>query len=180
MPFFPVSPLQTPRLMLRELNVDDWEQILYLRSDPLVNAYVNRTLSKSKEDAIAFIINTIENNRAGRAAYWGIVLPDINKVIGCICLWKFSDDQTTAEIGYELSVAAQGKGYMTEAMNAVLEFGFATIGLSTIEAYTQSNNGASIRLLEKFRFCLLADRRDEKNPLNSVFALHMELSLIHI
>ena len=176
MPFFPTLPLQTPRLMLRELEVCDWERILYLRSDPQVNALVKRPLSKSKEAAIAFIKNTIENNRLGRATYWGIVSPDTNEVMGCVCLWKFSDDQTTAEIGYDLSVAAQGKGYMTEAMNAVLEFGFATLDLRTIEACTQSNNESSIRLLRKFGFCLLADRKDLSNSLNSVFALHAENS----
>jgi len=158
--------------MLRELSVGDWERILYLRSDPLVNALVKRPLSKSKEDAIAFIKNTIENNSVGRATYWGIVTPDANVVMGCICLWKFSEDHTTAEIGYDLSISAQGKGYMTEAMNAVLEFGFTTLGLSTIEAYTQSNNDSSIRLLKKFGFCLLADRQDENNSFNSVFALN--------
>ena len=86
MTLFPRSPLETPRLILRQLNTDDWEQILYLRSDPLVNALVKRPLSTSKEDAIEFINNTIENNRTGKSTYWGVVSPDTDEVMGCICL----------------------------------------------------------------------------------------------
>jgi len=174
MPFFPDTPLRTPRFLLRELRASDWKQILYLRSDPQVNALVKRPLSATKEDAVAFIENTIEENMAGKATYWGIVSPDADEVLGCICLWNFSEDSRTAEVGYDLSISAQGKGCMTEAMSAVLEFGFATLGLNTIEAYTQSNNAASIKLLKKFGFSLLPDRKDEGNTLNAIFALNVE------
>ena len=174
MHIFPTPILQTPRLVLREVCENDWLQILHLRSDPLVNALVKRPLSKTKEDAIAFIRKVAGDNRAEKVAYWGIVLPETNEVLGSICLWKFSEDRKTAEVGYDLSVAAQGIGYMTEAMKAVLDFGFTKLGLVTVEAHTQSNNAASTKLLGKFGFDLLADRNDETNPLNAVYALNAE------
>ncbi len=172
MHIFPTPILQTPRLILRDVCESDWQHILYLRSDPQVNALVNRPLSKTKEDAIAFIKKVAEDNKAEKIAYWGIVLPETNRVLGSICLWKFSEDRKTAEVGYDLSVAAQGKGYMTEALQAVLEFGFTKLGLTTVEAYTQSNNAASVRLLGKFGFDLLADRKDKTNELNAVYVLN--------
>ena len=174
MPLFPSSPLQTPRLALRELNANDWPQILHLRSDPRVNEFVKRPLAKSQEDAVAFIENTIESNREGITTYWGIVLPVNDEVMGCICLWKFSEDRNTAEVGYDLSVESQGRGYMTEAMSAVLEFAFGALALQEIEAFTQSNNFASLKLLRKFGFRLLPDRRDETNTLNVTLALNAE------
>ncbi|MBL4659018.1 MAG: GNAT family N-acetyltransferase [Alcanivoracaceae bacterium] len=172
MHIFPTPILQTPRLILREVCASDWQQILHLRSDPQVNALVNRPLSKTKEDAIAFIKKVDGNNKAEKIIYWGIVLPETNKVLGSICLWNFSEDRKTAEVGYDLSVAAQGKGYMTEAMQAILDFGFTKLGLTTVEAFTQSNNAASTKLLGKFGFDLLADRKDETNKLNAVYALN--------
>ncbi len=167
----PTPILKTPRLILREVCESDWQQVLRLRSDPQVNALVKRPLSKTKEDAIAFIKKVDGNNRAEKIVYWGIVLPEINEVLGSICLWQFSEDRKTAEVGFDLSMPAQGKGYMAEAMREVLDFGFTKIGLTTIEAYTQSNNSASIRLLGKFDFCLVSDRKDSDNALNAVYSL---------
>ncbi len=168
----PTPILRTPRLVLREVRASDWRQILHLRSDPQVNALVKRPLSKTKEDAIAFIKKVDGSNQAEQFVYWGITLPETDQVIGSICLWQFSADGKTAEVGYDLSVAEQGNGYMTEAMQAVLDFGFAKIGLTAVEAYTQSNNVSSIKLLEKFGFRLLVDRKDENNKLNAVYALN--------
>ena len=138
---------------------------------------MDRPRSKTKEDAIAFIKKVLGNDEAKKFAYWGIALPEMDEVLGSICLWKFSEDRKTAEIGYDLSVAAQGKGYMTEAMQAVLNLGFTKLGLTTVEAYTQSNNAASTSLLGKFGFDLLADRKDETNKLNAVYALNAETFL---
>lgn len=174
MHLFPTPILQTPRLILRAVYESDWQRILHLRSDPQANAMVNRPSSKTKEDAIAFIKNAEGNNAADKLAYWGITLSEIDEVLGSICLWNFSEDRKTAEVGYELSVESQGKGYMTEAMQAVLDFGFAELGLTTVEAFTQSNNAASTRLLGKFGFDLLVDRKDESNKLNAVYALNAE------
>ncbi|MEM7351524.1 MAG: GNAT family N-acetyltransferase [Acidobacteriota bacterium] len=177
MPLFVTPTLQTPRLVLREVRDEDWRQILHLRSDPQVNALVQRPLSKSKQDALAFIRKVAGGNRTGEMIYWGIVLPAANQVVGSICLWQFSADRKTAEVGYDLSVAAQGKGYMTEALQAVLDFGLADLGLTTVEAYTQSNNAASIKLLGRFGFRLLPDRKDADNELNAVYSLNAETGL---
>ena len=177
MQLFSTPILQTPRLTLREVYESDWQQILRLRSDSQVNALVDRPGAKTKEDAIAFIKKVRGTNEVEKLVYWGITLREIDEVLGSICIWKFSEDRKTAEVGYDLSVAAQGKGYMTEAMQAVLDFGFSKLGLGTVEAFTQSNNFASTKLLGKFGFNLLADRKDETNKLNAVYALNVETFL---
>lgn len=174
MPIFSTPSLQTPRLFLRKVRESDWPQILHLRSDSQVNALVKRPTAKSKEDAIAFIEKAHGTAEVKKLVYWGITLRESDEVLGSICMWKFSEDRKTAEVGYDLSVAAQGKGYMTEAMQTVLDFSFTKLGLTTVEAYTQSNNFASTKLLGKFGFNLLADRKDETNQLNAVYALNVE------
>jgi len=171
---FPTPILQTPRLILREIYEGDWPEILHLRSDETVNALVKRPLSKSKEDAVAFILKAEENNEAEKIAWWGIVLPEHNKVLGTVCLWQFSEDRKEAELGYDLRVEAQGRGYMREAAKAVLEFGFGKLGLLKVEAYTQSNNAASIHMLDHFGFELDSSKKDDGNLLNTVYALKVD------
>ena len=77
---------------------------------------------------------------------------DIEKLIGTICLFDFSDDNLKAEIGYELLPEFQGKGIMQEATSKVIDFGIQCIGLNLIKAITHSENQSSTRLLEKFNF----------------------------
>lgn len=56
------------------------------------------------------------------------------------------------EIGFELSPAAMGMGYMREALELVLEFGFGTMGLNRIEALCHPDNLRAERLLEGLGF----------------------------
>ena len=72
--------------------------------------------------------------------------------MGTICLFDFSDDNSKAEIGFELLPAYQGKGIMQEAASKVVVFAFQQIGLKTIDACTHPENLGSIRLLEKLNF----------------------------
>jgi ribosomal-protein-alanine N-acetyltransferase len=79
-------------------------------------------------------------------------LNGIDKLIGTICLFDFSEDHSKAEIGYELLPGFQGKGFMQEATSKVIHFGFQHVGLNSIEASTHSENQSSRRLLEKLNF----------------------------
>jgi ribosomal-protein-alanine N-acetyltransferase len=66
------------------------------------------------------------------------------------------------ELGYELHPDHWRKGLMTEALQAVLEFGFhggATPVVHRMEALVDSRNTASIRLLEKLGFQMEGVRR---------------------
>ncbi|MEO6548430.1 MAG: GNAT family N-acetyltransferase, partial [Ferruginibacter sp.] len=91
-----------------------------------------------------------------------------------ICLFKFADDNSKAEIGYELLPIYQGKGFMQEAASKVLEFGFQHIGLNSIEAYTHFENQNSTRLLEKLNFKKQSPSKD--NADKSVIAFKLSKS----
>ena len=148
--FTPFPILKTDRLILRELLITDDNEIFALRSDDGVNRYLDRNPSKSIEDAKIFIQAINENIKKNNSIYWAISLN--GKLIGTICLFEFADDNSKAEIGYELLPGYQGQGLMQEAASKVLEFGFQHIGLNSIEAYTHCENQNSTRLLEKFNF----------------------------
>lgn len=101
--------------------------------------------------------------------YWGITRKESPKMIGSTCLWNLSDDRTTAELGYDLNPHSQGKGIMSEAVQAVLNFGFQEMRLSSIEACTHKENQSSKKLLERNGFIHLMDRVDEGHEWNWVY-----------
>ncbi|STU64534.1 N-acetyltransferase GCN5 [Klebsiella pneumoniae subsp. ozaenae] len=57
-----------------------------------------------------------------------------------------------ADVGYALLPQAQGKGYASEALRAVCEYGFTTLGVQAINAWVLGENRGSSRLLEKQGF----------------------------
>jgi ribosomal-protein-alanine N-acetyltransferase len=150
--FSPFPVLKTERLTLRQLRSSDDKEIFALRSNTIVNKYLERKPSKSIDDAKNFIQAINENIRRNDSIYWAITLNSIDKLIGTICLFGFSDDHCKAEIGYELLPNFQRKGIMQEAISKVVHFGFQHAGLNSIEGYTHSKNQSSTRVLEKLNF----------------------------
>ena len=166
---FPI--LKTKRLVLRKLINNDAQQILYLRSNPIVNQYILRAKQKSLPEAVSFINernNDIEN---GKIFYWAISLKEEQKLIGTICLWNFSEDKTVAEIGYDLHPDYFHKGIMTETIREVINFGFNKLQLESIEAFTHKENTNSIKLLKKCSFIYQPKRVDKGFPKNNIFSL---------
>jgi [ribosomal protein S5]-alanine N-acetyltransferase len=150
--FTPFPVLQTARLTLRQLRISDDEKIFALRSNDYVNKYLGRSPGKSIEDSKNFIHTINQNIQLNDSIYWAIALKSTDELIGTICLFNFSDDNSKAEIGYELLPEFWGKGIMKEASEKVIEFGIHHISLTSIEAYTHIENESSTRLLEKLNF----------------------------
>jgi [ribosomal protein S5]-alanine N-acetyltransferase len=147
---FPI--LRTERLTLRQLVINDEQEIFTLRSDSEINKYLDRQVSKTIEDARNFINMVNENINKNDSLYWAITLSDNNKLVGTICLFNFSDENDKCEIGYELLTKFQGRGIMKEAVEKVIDYAFNTIKVQKIEAFFHRDNQSSIRLLDKFSF----------------------------
>ncbi len=167
--FKPFPILNTERLVLRKLGKNDTKEIFFLRSNEIVIQYIEKEPLQSVDEATLFIhkINQFINNN--ESITWGIELD--NKMIGTICLWNFSPDNTIADIGYDLHPNFHQQGIMSEAIKKVLDFGFNVLGFEHIEAYTHQKNIASIQLLKKHHFNLFLDKKDEGFPNNIIFNL---------
>jgi len=163
--------IQTERFLLKRLENSDWKMISFLRSDKNVNEFVQRPNADTKEKALKFIqkINTGMDNLD--LYYWKITERGKNEMIGSICLWNFSKDHKTAEVGYDLSPDYQGKGIMNESLKNITEFGFRKLNLNLIEAYTHNYNKSSTKLLEKNGFNLVKGKKDDHNADNVIYEL---------
>jgi len=144
--------LETNRLSLRRLCIEDVEEIFTLRTSEIVNRYLDRPKATSAEDAKAFINKINSAIDANHSLFWAICFKEQSKLIGTICLWNFSEEQDKAEIGYELLPQFHGKGIMQEALSSIIDFGFQTLQLINIEAWTRNQNGASKKILERNHF----------------------------
>jgi [ribosomal protein S5]-alanine N-acetyltransferase len=166
--------LETERLLLRKLSLNDADEIFILRSDKVHNQYLDRPIASSIEDAIAFInkIDAIVNKEEG--FFWAAALKPGKTLAGTIGLWNLDKQNNKAELGYELLPAYYHQGIMTEALAKVLEFGFEKLGLSKIEAWAHPENDRSATLLHKFNF--IRDHEAEKykpeDAIEIIFSLH--------
>jgi len=148
----PFPKLITTRLLLRQLQLSDANQIFLLRTDDSVNAFIDRQKATSIDDATAFInkIMAIQNNSEG--LMWAITRKDDPELIGTIGIWNIVKEKAEAEIGYELLPQYHGKGIMREALKTAIKFAFDTLKLKTIVAQPRADNLKSINLLEKCGF----------------------------
>lgn len=163
---FPV--LKTQRLTLRQLSTNDEAPIFTLRSDPKINQYLDRPPCATMDDARQFIHKIIESG----ALYWVITVMGDDTLVGTICLFGISEDNSSCEIGYELLMAFQGKGIMQEALAAVLQYARQAIGVRTIAAFMHPANQRSASLLLKCGFSLKPPQPGE-DPLLVKYELEM-------
>lgn len=164
--------IETSRLVLRPVNLKDAEQIFFLRSDREVGKYIARDLQNTSDEAKEFILKRLDDISLHKISFWAITFKDERPLVGTICLWNFTENNTVAEVGYDLMPMYQKQGIMTEAMKAVLNFGFNQLEFQRIEAFTQKKNERSKALLLKNKFVLHPNRTDEGFPENIIYVLN--------
>ncbi len=167
--FEPFPLLATERLILRKLEPEDSKCLQSLRSDERVNKYLNRPSDITAKQADEFIEKINNGIKRDDWIFWAISVKGQNELIGTICLWNFNDEKTAAEIGYELHPDYQGRGFMGEAVQKVVEFGLNEINLSIIKAHTNKNNDKSTALLKRSGFRLSSMRGEIREKDESIF-----------
>ena len=144
-----MPPLTTPDLHLRRLTMGDAADMFEYSEDPDVARFVLWYPHRTISDTRSFLRYTLKAYRAGEPASYGIALNENDRVIGTIGFSNISYEHRCAEIGYSLSKAYWNHGYMTQALNAMLHYGFERQGYYRIEAVHDIRNEASGRVMEK-------------------------------
>ena len=152
MPEFDQLRLQTERLLLRPLRESDAPAILAIRSNPTVMRYHSSPPWESIDLAVSLIERDLVAMHAGDNLRLGIERAEDQALIGTCCLFHLDQQCRRAEIGYELLHDAWGKGYMHEALLALLEYGFSELALNRVEADIHPDNLNSAKSLERLGF----------------------------
>lgn len=150
--FSPFPELTTARLRLRCINKSDAKEILVLRTNKDVLLFLGRDPMVSEKEAFTFIELVLDTLQKNEGILWAITHKDSDKLIGTIGFWRIIKDHHRAEVGYQLSPEEWGKGIMKEALLTVIDYGFKTIKLHSIEANIHPDNIASAALLNACGF----------------------------
>jgi ribosomal-protein-alanine N-acetyltransferase len=174
-PEFPKSfpRLETDRLVLREITLDDRWGIFRNFSDIDVAKWFFEEPLTQIEQVDEIIQAFIKEFEQGNGLTWAVVLKESNEVVGT-CGYGEVKVGVCGEIGFDLAKEQWGKGLMSEALGAIVDYGFDVFALGNVEAHTYATNSRAIRLLKKlgfqaeelrddsFHFSLLS--RDRRNP----------------
>jgi len=145
-------PIRTIRLLLRPYRLSDADDLKRLAGDYDV-ARGTLLMPHPYEEGMAeeFIRRQEKAISEGEAFNFGIFSHGTEEFVGGIGIRVFKH-HNTAELGYWIGKPYWGKGYATEAVAAVVEFGLADLGLRKIFAEHFKSNPASGRVLEKTGF----------------------------
>lgn len=149
---FPI--IETNRLVLRQLSNDDAAILFNYWSDPGVTEYLTLEPFKTVEEAVGMIelLNGLQANNEG--IRWAITSKADGNVLGTCGFHNLKPEHHRAEMGYELGQAFWKQGIMTEALNAILSYGFAKENYNRVEAFVSIGNDRSAGILKKLGFKL--------------------------
>ena len=147
--FSNIPLIETDRLILRRMMVKDYEDMyLYARRSDVTKylTWKSHTSPMYTKEYLEYIATKYS---LGEFYDWAVIDKREQKMIGTCGFTRFDFHSNSAEVGYVLNPEYWGKGYATEAVKAVVKFGFETIGVVRIEAKYMEGNAASRRVMEK-------------------------------
>ncbi|MGE7625367.1 GNAT family N-acetyltransferase [Viridibacillus sp. NPDC096237] len=147
---FPI--IETKRLILRQVTTEDAEDLFTYLSDKDVVKHMGLEPFKTVNDVWDEIRWYDSIFKEGTGIRWGITLKDSGKVIGSCGFLNMLTKHYRTEVGFELSKDYWGKGIASEALEAVVKYGYQHFQLERIEALIEPNNLPSQKLVEKQGF----------------------------
>lgn len=136
--------LTTERLTLSAFTETDWPFFLSLRQSPDIMRFMGEMADEA--DIRTLFISRLNDSNAR-------VIRDRNgEPLGDIGLHISAQHPQEADVGYAIAPFAQGKGFASEALKAILDYAFTQTNLTGLNAWVLAENQSSVRLLEKLGF----------------------------
>jgi len=147
----PTVPIETERLILRPLRSDDVDAVYAYESREDVTRWLYWGPRSAEEvrERLARKVGARAIESEGDALFLGITRKGSDVLVGDIVLELISREHRTGEIGYIVHPDHQGRGYATEAGEAVLRVAFEDLDLHRVIGRTEARNTGSARTLEK-------------------------------
>lgn len=163
---------ETERLVIRYLQPGDFDDLYELCGDPEAMRYVGDGLPLSREQTLRWIEKSEENYRKHGFGCMAVVAKEDGRLIGYAGLINPTVDGE-AEIIYGFKRHCWGRGFASEAAEAMLDFGFQRCGLKRIVATIDPANRASVRIAERLGMKYQEQRLDEHNLPEAVYAIDL-------
>jgi ribosomal-protein-alanine N-acetyltransferase len=152
--------IHTERLLLRQIELKDAVEIMYMRQNKRVNQFIARNSMPGIEAAEELVKKTSDAFETKMGIGWAGILRDGSEIIGTCGFNRIDYLNHRAEIGGELSVDYWGKNIALEAVQAIVSFGFEHMNLHAIEAFVSPSNRGAVFLLESLGFVKEAHFKD--------------------
>jgi RimJ/RimL family protein N-acetyltransferase len=160
-----VKILETDRLILRHLRLDDLDSLYALYCDPEVIKYIPdapQTYEEAREELEWFMNGHPKHPELG---LWATIHKGTGKFIGrCGLLPWTIDGQSEVEVAYLLAKEIWGQGLGTEVAWAIAAYGFDQLHLSRLICLIDRDNQASIRIARNIGMAFEKEGSDEKGP----------------
>ena len=154
--------LATPRLILRKLTPEAYGYLYANFDDNYLMQFLGMDAGAVGKEKEKYNQGLTSYNRT--LVNFQLIEKDSGRIIGACGFHTWSPQHFRAEIGYHLNDDAdKRKGYMSEAVYAVLAYGFDEMKLHRVEALADPDNVPSIKIIEKFNFTFEATLREHYN-----------------
>ena len=142
-------PIDTERLVLRRSRPDDAEAISGYRSDPEVNRW--QGWERTDPEGIRHELELMAGRHPGEPGWVQLSVEDreTGKLVGDVGLSPAEGEPGVIKIGYTIDPAFQGRGYATEAVEALVRYAIDSLGADVVRAYASAENLPSHRVAEK-------------------------------
>lgn len=165
--------IETKRLVLRELTMNDLEDLHAILCDPISMEHYPQPFTREK--SLRWIAWNLKNYAAYGYGLWAVILKEESRFIGdCGITMQPIGGGMEPEIGYHINRAYTGKGYATEAARACRDYAFGVLKLNKLYSYMKYTNIASEKVAQKNGMRLVAELADDKNALTKVYAITLE------
>jgi ribosomal-protein-alanine N-acetyltransferase len=152
MPSFADLRFETPRLLLRPFSHADATDLFAIYSDPQVYRHVPIGGWKVLDESHQQIARAVNMMTSGEGLRFAVERREDTRVIGDVLVFNFANEGTRAELGYALAREAWGCGYVTEALQPLVEFAFRNLQLRRLGAIIDPRNEASAKVLRRLGF----------------------------
>ena len=150
--FDPFPIIETERLVLRRIIIEDAPDYFLLRSNVDAMKHICKPLQTNIEEAKTLIYKINEMVNFNDGIGWGVCLKNENRMIGTVSFHKIEKEHYRAEIGYMLEPSYWKKGIISEAVKAIIDYGFNELNFHSIEAHIDPANIGSEKILQKCNF----------------------------
>lgn len=142
--------IETDRLILRRIEVTDAQSVFeHWLSDERVSDNRISPAHKTVSETIEKVAKIVSEYVIKEFCYWGIELKANGELIGEIDLCEFDNTTENCEVSYSLGYKWWNQGYGTEALRAVVDFGFRHMNIHKISAAHNIDNPASGKIMSK-------------------------------
>ena len=162
--------IETKRLLLREMNDDDFQSLYKVLADADTMQHYPYAFDENR--VRNWIARNVERYRIFGFGLWAVCLKATGEMIGdCGLTMQLINGEIKPEIGYHIRADQQRKGYAKEAAIAVRDWTFSNTPFNVIYSYMKYTNEASAGTAVSYGCKQVDEFPDEVNGVTKVFAI---------